>query len=164
MFKKMFKKKEEVTDVSIHAPVNGILISLEDVPDPVFSQKMMGNGIAVKPTDGVIVALVEGKVIQVFPTKHAIGIKAVNGAEILIHIGLDTVNLEGEGFIAHVQEGNSIKVGDKLITFDLDIISEKTKSILTPVIITNTDDMEVIRLSEIKKVTAAQDEILFVSK
>ncbi|WP_156291298.1 PTS sugar transporter subunit IIA [Oceanobacillus salinisoli] len=165
MFGKLFKKKEEnVADVSLAAPVNGELVALEDVPDPVFAQKMMGDGVAVDPADGVIVSPVDGKVVQVFPTKHAVGILAANGAEILIHIGLETVSLDGEGFTAHVGEGDKVKQGDKLIEFDMDIIREKAKSTVTPVIITNTDDMSEIKVKEKQKVTAGQDEIIFVRK
>ncbi len=164
MFKNIFKKKEEITDVSVLSPVDGDLVLLEDVPDPVFSQKMMGDGIAVNPVTNVVAAPVQGKVVQVFPTKHAVGIQAENGAEILIHIGLDTVNLEGEGFVSHVKEGDTVKPGDKLITFDKNVIKEKAKSILIPIIITNTDDMSEIHLSSTKTVTSQQDEILFIKK
>ncbi|MFC4560130.1 PTS glucose transporter subunit IIA [Virgibacillus kekensis] len=164
MFKKMFRKKEEITDISVLAPVDGELTFLEDVPDPVFAQKMMGNGIAINPASNEVNAPVKGTIIQVFPTKHAVGIKAENGAEILIHIGLDTVNLEGEGFVSHVNEGDSVKPGDKLITFDMETIKEKAKGTVIPVIITNTDDMNEIRLSDKSNVKASEDEILFVSK
>ncbi|MBP1971383.1 PTS system glucose-specific IIA component [Virgibacillus natechei] len=164
MFGKLFKKKEEVTDISLVAPVSGVLVALEDVPDPVFSQKMMGDGVAVKPSNGEVVAPIDGKIVQVFPTKHAVGIMADNGAEIMIHIGLETVSLEGEGFTAHVGEGDRIKQGDKLITFDLQVIGEKAKDTVTPIIVTNTDDMSEISVEDKKEVTAGQDEIVIVKK
>ncbi|MFP3490142.1 PTS glucose transporter subunit IIA, partial [Staphylococcus sp. SIMBA_130] len=85
------------------------------VPDPVFSEKMMGDGVAIKPTNGEVVSPVIGEIIQVFPTKHAVGIRAENGAEIFIHIGLETVSLDGEGFTSYVGEGDQVKQGDKLI-------------------------------------------------
>ncbi|MDO6447806.1 PTS sugar transporter subunit IIA [Oceanobacillus profundus] len=164
MFGKLFKKKEEVTDVSINAPVSGEVVALEEVPDPVFSEKMMGDGVAIKPTNGEVVSPVIGEIIQVFPTKHAVGIRAENGAEILIHIGLETVSLDGEGFTSYVGEGDQVKQGDKLIHFDMDIIRGKAKSTVTPIIITNTDDMSNIEAKTIKEVIAGQDEILQVTK
>ncbi|RKQ30268.1 PTS sugar transporter subunit IIA [Oceanobacillus halophilus] len=164
MFGKLFKKKEEVTEVSLVAPVTGEFVALEDVPDPVFSQKMMGDGFAIKPTNGEAVAPVDGKIMQVFPTKHAVGLLADNGAEILIHIGLETVSLDGEGFTAHVSEGDRVKQGDKLISFDRNVIGEKAKSTVTPVIITNTDDMSEITVMDKSQVTAGQDSVLTVKK
>ncbi len=141
MFKKLFGKKEEVKSVDILAPLSGAAVSLETVPDPVFAEKMMGDGIAIEPTEGVVVSPVKGEVLQVFPTKHAIGLKAENGAEILIHIGLETVSMNGEGFEAHVSEGSKVEVGDQLVTFDMNLVKEKAKSTITPVIITNTDQV-----------------------
>ncbi|QVY60056.1 PTS sugar transporter subunit IIA [Cytobacillus gottheilii] len=141
MFKKLFGKKEEVKSVDILAPLSGAAVSLDTVPDPVFAEKMMGDGIAIEPTEGVVVSPVKGEVLQVFPTKHAIGLKAENGAEILIHIGLETVSMNGEGFEAHVSEGSKVEVGDQLVTFDMNLVKEKAKSTITPVIITNTDQV-----------------------
>ncbi|TGB02764.1 PTS sugar transporter subunit IIA [Halobacillus salinus] len=141
MFKKLFGKKE--TSSEVYSPVTGNKVALEGVPDPVFSQKMMGEGIAIDPTDGVVVSPVEGEVVQVFPTKHAVGLKTASDAEILIHIGLETVSMEGEGFEAFVSQGDKVKVGDKLITFDLDLVKEKAKSTVTPIIVTNSDDYAV---------------------
>ncbi|MEI2356541.1 PTS glucose transporter subunit IIA [Mesobacillus zeae] len=140
MFKKLFGKKEESSKtLELVAPLSGSLVSLEKVPDPVFAEKMMGDGLAIDPSEGMAVSPVDGEIIQVFPTKHAIGIRAENGAEILLHIGLETVALKGEGFDAHVKEGDKVKAGDRLMSFDLQIIRTKAKSTLTPVIITNTD-------------------------
>lgn len=164
MLGKLFKKKEEVTDITLVAPINGEVIALEDVPDPVFSEKMMGDGLAIRPTTGEVVSPVTGKIIQVFPTKHAIGILADNGAEILIHIGLETVNLKGEGFTAYVEEGNKVKQGDVLVRFDMDIVQKKAKSMVTPVIITNTDNMSRIEGKDVQRVIAGKDAVLFVSR
>lgn len=140
MFKKLFGKKEEtVKTIQLLSPITGKAVNLSEVPDPVFSEKMMGDGVAIEPTEGVVVSPAEGEIVQVFPTKHAVGIKAKNGAELLIHIGLETVSLKGEGFETHVKQGDKVKAGDKLVTFDLSVINEKAKSTITPVIITNTD-------------------------
>lgn len=140
MFKKLFGKKEEpVKTIQIYAPLSGNAVNLAAVPDPVFSEKMMGDGIAIEPSEGIVVSPVDGEIMQIFPTKHAVGIRAKNGAEILIHIGLETVSLKGEGFETHVQQGDAVKAGDKLVTFDMATINEKAKSTVTPIIITNTD-------------------------
>ncbi len=145
MFKKFFEKKEPVSKtIELKAHLSGNIVKLEDVPDPVFSEKMMGEGIAIEPTEGKVVSPVNGEIIQVFPTKHALGIRADNGAEVLIHIGLETVALEGEGFTAQVTVGEKVKVGDALVIFDLDLVKEKTKSTITPIIITNTAEMKSI--------------------
>lgn len=139
MLNKLFGKKPE--SEIIKAPINGNIVSIEQVPDPTFSQKMMGDGVAIEPTDGKVVSPIEGKVVQVFPTKHAIGLKSKNGLELLIHIGLETVNMQGEGFTAHVSEGDKVKVGDPLVDFDLELVKDKANSILTPIVITNGDDV-----------------------
>ncbi|MDQ0254753.1 PTS system glucose-specific IIA component [Evansella vedderi] len=148
MLKKLFGKKEVQTEETIVAPITGSVKKLEDVPDPVFSQKMMGDGIAIEPIEGVAVAPVDGEVIQFFHTKHAIGIRSKTGVEILIHVGLETVNMKGEGFTGHVKEGDKVKAGDKLITFDLELIKEKASSTITPIVITNGDILDSVKKLE----------------
>lgn len=144
MFKKLFGKKTR--EENITAPLTGRIFSLENVPDPVFSQKMMGEGFAIEPTNGEVVAPIDGEIVQLFHTKHAIGLKTENGAEIIIHVGLETVAMEGEGFTAHVREGSKVKKGDKLLTVDLEKVREKAKSTVTPVVVTNSADSEKISL------------------
>lgn len=163
MFGRLFKK-QEVKEISLVTPMSGEVISLEEVPDPVFSQKMIGDGIAVIPTDGTVVSPVNGEVIQVFPTKHAIGILGDNGAQILIHIGIETVSLQGEGFTVNVAKGDRVKQGDPLMQVDLNIIEEKASSAITPIIITNSDEMSEIEKKSEKQVKAGEQEILFVRK
>ncbi|MFZ3580402.1 PTS system trehalose-specific EIIBC component [Virgibacillus sp. DJP39] len=123
----------------IYAPLSGEIKQLSDVPDPTFAEKMMGDGLAIEPSDGKVVAPFDGKIVQIFPTKHAVGLESTNGVEVLIHIGLETVSLDGEGFEAHVKQGDQVKAGDPLVTFDLEYIREKAKSTITPIIITNGD-------------------------
>lgn len=120
----------------VHAPLTGEVTPLSEVPDQVFSEKMMGDGIAVKPSQGEVRAPFNGKVQMIFPTKHAIGLVSDSGLELLIHIGLDTVKLNGEGFTLHVEEGQEVKQGDLLINFDLDYIRNHAKSDITPIIVT----------------------------
>lgn len=143
MLRKLFGK-EKPTEEILKAPVGGKVVSLEDVPDPVFSQKMMGDGVAIEPKDGQVVSPVEGEVIQVFPTKHAIGLKGKTGIEILIHIGLETVQMEGEGFETLVSQGDKVKVGDVLVRFDKNLIEEKATSSIIPFVLTNGDIIESI--------------------
>lgn len=130
--------KSATTELShiVHAPLTGEVTPLSEVPDQVFSEKMMGDGIAIKPSQGEVRAPFNGKVQMIFPTKHAIGLVSDSGLELLIHIGLDTVKLNGEGFTLHVEEGQEVKQGDLLINFDLDYIRKHAKSDITPIIVT----------------------------
>ncbi|MFS0883455.1 PTS glucose transporter subunit IIA [Bacillus sp. 7586-K] len=140
MFKNLFKKSVKAENEEIYSPLDGEVVSLGNVPDPVFSQKMMGEGIAIKPRLGNLTAPVKGEVVQVFHTKHALGIKSDNGLELLIHIGIDTVELNGEGFQVLVKQGQSVKIGDPLVNFDIPFLKSKNKEIITPIIITNTNE------------------------
>lgn len=125
---------------TIKAPLTGKILPLNDVDDAAFAEEAMGKGIAVIPTDGKITAPFDGTVMALFPTKHAIGIMSESGCEVLIHMGIDTVKLEGKYFTAHVKQGDVVKQGDTLITFDMDAISSEGYSLQTPVIISNTKD------------------------
>lgn len=116
------------------SPAQGQLISIEQVSDPVFSQRMMGDGFAIIPQGEYFYAPFTGSVEMVFPTGHAIGLKSEDGIEVLIHIGLDTVNLNGEGYKTFVKQGDKVKMGDPLIKVDLTLIKEKGYDITTPVI------------------------------
>jgi len=145
MFKNLFKKNQsEKTEGNntIIQPLEGKLLSIEEVPDPVFSQKMMGDGFAIDPENGMLISPIDGKVINVFPTKHAISIVDNNGREILIHVGLDTVALKGEGFTPFVKDGDKIKQGQKLMEIDFSFIKSKVPSIITPVVFTNLSENE----------------------
>lgn len=152
MFKNLFKRKKAEKDTAILAPLEGELLPIDAVPDPVFSQKMMGDGFAVNPTNGTVVSPVDGEVISVFPTKHAVSLQDANGREILIHVGLETVKLKGEGFTAFVKDGQAVKKGQKLLEVDFASIKDKVPSIITPVVFTNLKENEkvVIEGQEIK--------------
>lgn len=141
MFKKWFGK-QQLKEETITATLDGTIVPLEDVPDPVFEQNMMGDGIAIDPADGDVVAPVDGEIIQLFPTKHAIGLRSAAGVELLIHVGIDTVSMNGEGFTAYVKAGDRVKRGDRLLSVDLPLVREKAKSAVTPIIITNGDALE----------------------
>ncbi|AJO21430.1 PTS glucose transporter subunit IIA [Weizmannia coagulans] len=139
---KLFSKKAAVEELV--APMSGKVVQIEDVPDEVFSQKMIGDGIAIEPDEGVVVSPVDGEIVQFFPTKHAVGLKTKSGLEILIHIGMETVALNGEGFEGFVQQGDRVKAGDKLVSFDLEQIRERAESIISPVVITNFDAVDTL--------------------
>jgi PTS system glucose-specific IIA component len=139
MLKNLFNKPKET---KIFAPANGKIVALEDVPDPVFNQKMMGEGIAIVPADGEIVSPVNGEVIQVPDTKHAVGIRSEDGMEILIHVGLETVSLNGQGFNMKVKTGDRVSTGQALLDFDLKYVSENAANIITPIVITNSSNSD----------------------
>ncbi|MCA0970913.1 N-acetylglucosamine-specific PTS transporter subunit IIBC [Halobacillus litoralis] len=132
-----------VDKASFVLPATGEVIPLSEVPDQVFAQGMMGQGFAIDPTDGVIHSPVDGEVLNVFPTKHAVGLKTADGLEILIHIGLDTVKLDGQGFESLVSDGQAVEKGTPLIRVDLDFVKENAPSVVTPVIFTNLENEQV---------------------
>lgn len=148
MFKSLFKKKDNESNLFTLMPLEGQVVSIETVPDPVFSQKMMGDGFAIVPSNGTVISPVDGEVLSIFPTKHAVSLKDRNGREILIHIGLDTVVLKGEGFTAFVKDGQKVKKGQKLIEVDFESIKNKVPSIITPVVFTNLNENEKVIFEE----------------
>ena len=125
--------------LSFLAPMRGWVAPLDEVPDAVFAERMLGDGVAIDPTGSTLHAPCDAEVVSVARTNHAVTLRAHNGAEILIHIGLETVALDGEGFTAHVRAGQRVKAGDLLIAFDLDFLAQRAKSLITPVLITNID-------------------------
>ena len=146
-FKK--KKNEPVNDtLKFVAPVDGKTIPLSEVPDPVFAQKMAGDGLAINPTGDTVVAPADGELTLVFNTKHAFAITADNGVELLVHIGIETVSLNGEGFEQLAEQGTKVKAGTPIIKFNKDIILGKGLSLTTPVLITNPDNAKSIKAIE----------------
>ncbi|MCM3757882.1 PTS glucose transporter subunit IIA [Sporosarcina aquimarina] len=132
-------------------PMDGTVIPLSEVPDPVFAQEMMGPGFAIDPTGGTVCSPIDGKVVSVFPTKHAIGLESSSGVEILIHVGLDTVKLNGEGFELLVENEQLISRGDALLKIDVAHIKANAPSAVTPVIFTNTEKEKIHLLKEGKQ-------------
>ena len=137
--------------VTITSPLAGEVKELSQATDPVFAQGLMGRGVVIVPSQGELVSPVNGRVTVFFPTKHAIGILSDEGVEILMHIGMDTVNLEGKGFEGYVSQGDKVKVGDKLISFDIDMIKKAGYVTETPVIITNSDSYQVEELEQLPR-------------
>lgn len=132
-----FLKKKK--DVSLYAPVGGRCMELKDVPDKVFSTGMMGQGFAIQPDEDVIGAPVNGEITMIFPTGHAFGMKSADGKEILVHIGLDTVNLKGKGFSVLKQVHDTVKAGEPVIRFDRERIEQSCSS-TTMVLVTNREE------------------------
>jgi glucose-specific phosphotransferase system IIA component len=128
-----FKKKSE----SVYSPVSGRIVSLDGVPDPVFAQRSVGDGFAVIPTDGSFRSPVDGELVLVATTGHAFAVRTHEGAEILVHIGIDTVTLKGEGFTVHRQAGETVSRGDVIVSCDVEAMKSKVPSMVTPVLLTN---------------------------
>src|SRR6476659_3297988 len=128
-----------MSQLNVVSPLSGQVWPLERIPDPVFAQKMVGDGLSIDPTDAVLVAPCDAEVMSLHAAGHAVTLRAADGAEILLHIGIDTVALKGEGFRPRVKAGDRVKAGAALIEFDLDLLATRAKSLLTQVVITNSD-------------------------
>lgn len=142
--------KSSSGSIEIIAPLSGEIVNIEDVPDVVFAEKIVGDGIAIKPAGNKIVAPVDGTIGKIFETNHAFSIESDDGIELFVHFGIDTVELKGEGFKRIAEEGQTVKKGDLIIEFDLALLEEKAKSVLTPVVISNMDEIK-----ELNKLTGA---------
>lgn len=148
-FFKNRKNKEVTNDSKLLAAVSGKVLPLSEVPDPVFAQKMAGDGVAINPTGDVVVAPADGELSLVFNTKHAFAMTLDNGAELLVHIGVDTVSLEGQGFEQLAEAGTKVKAGTPIIKIDREFIKSKGLSLMTPVLITNPDSFELKAIENI---------------
>ena len=149
------EKKPDVAQITIEkedlaAPFDGTVKPIAQCADPVFASKAMGDGIVIEPENDLLTSPVDGEVMMIFPTRHAIGLKADNGAEILIHIGMDTVSLEGKPFEVLVEAGQKIKAGQPLIRVDFDEIRKAGLSTQTPVIITNAKSFDRVKEGKVK--------------
>ncbi|OCG22045.1 PTS beta-glucoside transporter subunit IIABC [Gilliamella sp. App2-1] len=133
---------EKQNNTTIYSPMTGKVFALSEVNDPTFASELMGKGTAIIPTIGQVVAPDDGEVVSLFRTKHAIGLQTDSGAEILIHIGIDTVKLDGQYFQAHIKAGNKVKKGDLLVSFDIEAIKQAGFEVTTPIIITNSDNYQ----------------------
>jgi PTS system beta-glucosides-specific IIC component len=139
-------KKPEIGDAAgavskdIAAPIKGQIVQLADVKDEVFSSEAMGKGVAIEPAEGKVYAPASGEITTFFPTGHAIGITTDAGVEILIHVGMDTVEMDGDGFTPKAKQGDTVKKGDLLLEFDIAKIKAAGHPVTTPVIVTNSDD------------------------
>ena len=153
----------DASGINIFTPLSGEIVALETVPDVVFSEKIVGDGIAIKPNGNKIVAPFDGTISKIFETNHAFSIESDSGIELFVHFGIDTVELKGEGFVRVAQEGQTVKQGDTIIEFDLALLNAKAKSTLTPVVISNMDEIKEIK-KLIGSVTIDKDIILRIKK
>ena len=139
IFSKLFSKNEKLNNNHLYAPLAGKAVAISEVPDPTFAEGMLGNGIAIIPSDGKVYAPCDAKVDMMFSTGHAVSLVSDSGAEILIHVGLETVGLEGKPFKVHVNSGDTVKKGDLLMEADLEMIQAAGLPIITPVVVCNSD-------------------------
>ncbi len=153
------KKEGEV----IGAPIEGEAVEISKVSDPTFGQEILGKGMAIIPSVGKVVAPVDGRVEMVFDTKHALSMKTAEGAELLIHIGLDTVSLKGAPFTTHVSAGQEVKAGDLMLEFDIEAIKKAGLEVISPVIICNTPDYKEVKVNVGKSVNVL-DEVMTLIK
>jgi glucose-specific phosphotransferase system IIA component len=149
ILKKLFGKKEEkVVEgkkiVEIYSPLQGKIIDISEIPDEAFAQKMVGDGVGIEPSGDMIYSPVNAEDIGIFETNHAVSFETKEGLEMIVHFGIDTVQLDGRGFERIATDGDSAKVGDELVKYDLEYIKKNAKSHLTPVIISSMDEVESI--------------------
>ena len=164
LFDKLFGSKEKKSvEVEIYAPLSGEIVNIEDVPDVVFSEKIVGDGIATRPKGNKIVAPIYGVIGKIFETNHAFSMESKEGIELFVHFGIDTVELKGEGFTRIAQEGQAVKRGDTVIEFDLELLESKAKSVLTPVVVSNMDEISNIE-KKAGEVVAGESIVLVLKK
>lgn len=165
MFGFFKKKKNKVNEeLRLVAAVSGKVLPLSEVPDPVFAQKMAGDGIAIDPSSDIVVAPADGELSLVFNTKHAFAMTLDNGAEILVHIGVNTVTLEGEGFEQLAEAGTKVKAGTPIIKIDREFIKSKDLSLMTPILITNPDSFELKNIENIDAIAGETTVIEYKAK
>ena len=152
MFSKLFSKKSNGV---ICSPIDGKIVDVSEVPDSVFAGKMMGEGVAVIPEGNTVYSPINGYVVQIFKTKHAILLKSDDNLEIIIHIGLETVNLNGEGFEVLINEGEKVTIGKELIKVDFEFIKNKGINTIIPVVIVNHADKNIIKYLGYKEAGAS---------
>ena len=157
----IFKKKEK-TIITIYSPINGKVIELKDVPDEAFAQKMVGDGCAIEPDKGVICSPIDGQLMNIFPTSHAIIFETIDGLEMIVHFGIDTVKLEGKGFQT-LREPGSIKIGDEIVKYNLDEIKDGVPSTRSPIIINNMEKVEKIEVLSLGKIVKIGEPIMKVT-
>lgn len=146
----LFKKKEEQKkEVLIYSPIDGDIVTLEDVPDKTFAAKLLGDGIAILPNkSGSICSPVDGKLIQLFKTGHAFTVETKEGINVLVHFGINTVELNGQGFEKLVDEGIEVKAGDPIVKYDYEYLLENATSVVCPVIILDSEEYEIKKTEE----------------
>lgn len=145
-----------MSNLVLSAPLKGWIAPLEEAPDAVFAERMLGDGLAIDPLDSTLHAPCDATVVSVHRARHAVTLRAANGAEILMHVGLETVALGGEGFEVFVADGQPVRTGDRLISFDLDLLAQRARSLITPVVITNLDAFRIVRRDQGRAVAVGE--------
>ena len=160
---KQFVSDDNKNSTEVIAPLTGEIVKIEDVPDVVFAEKIVGDGVAIKPSGNKIVAPLNGKIGKIFDTNHAFAIESDEGIELFVHFGIDTVELKGEGFTRVAEEGQQVKIGYTIIEIDLPLLESKAKSVLTPVVVSNMDT--IVELTKLTgSVEAGKTPIMRVKK
>jgi PTS system beta-glucosides-specific IIC component/PTS system sucrose-specific IIC component len=161
-------EKEEIvlteSEVVISAPVDGRLVKIEEVPDKTFADKILGDGFAIEPSNGKVFSPVDGKILMAFETGHALAVGSENGGEILVHFGIDTVKLNGEGFKLLVKKGDVVKKGDPILEVDLEAVNKNAPSSITPVVITNSKDFDITLIKEGGMIKAGEEIIKLTAR
>ena len=157
----IFKKKEK-TIVTIYSPMNGKVIEIKEVPDEAFAQKMVGDGCAIEPDKGIICSPIDGQLMNIFPTNHAIIFETIDGLEMIVHFGIDTVKLDGKGF-QKLREPGPIKIGDEIVKYNLDDIKDGVPSTRSPIIINNMEKVEKIEVLSLGKLVKIGEPIMKVT-
>ena len=157
----IFKKKEK-TIVTIYSPMNGKVIELKEVPDEAFAQKMVGDGCAIEPDKGIICSPIDGQLMNIFPTNHAIIFETIDSLEMIVHFGIDTVKLDGKGF-QKLREPGPIKIGDEIVKYNLDDIKDGVPSTRSPIIINNMEKVEKIEVLSLGKLVKIGEPIMKVT-
>ena len=152
-----FLKKKGSAGIVLASPVKGTVVSLKQVNDPTFSEEMLGKGVAVIPTEGKIYAPADGEISLLFDTLHAVSMTTTDGVEILIHVGLDTVKLKGDGFVAHVATGDKVKKGDLLLSVELEALKASGYDTVTPMVVCNSDDYAEVKTEALTEVEPGKD-------
>ena len=162
-FDKLFGKTEKLNGNHIYAPMEGQAVPITEVPDPTFAEGMLGNGIAIQPTSGKVCAPFDGTVSMMFETGHAVSLTTESGVEMLIHVGIDTVNLQGKHYTVHCAAGDKVKKGQLLIEFDKDAIAAEGYDTITPVVVCNSDDFATFKTA-VGKTVAEGDTVISLAK
>lgn len=147
--------------IMVYAPVSGEIVAIEKVPDVVFAEKIVGDGVAIAPKGELILAPIDGTIGKIFETNHAFSIESPQGLELFVHFGVGTVELRGKGFTRLAEEGQEVKVGDPILAFDIDYLKDQVDSLLTPVVLANMEDIKYLDKAQ-GSVTAGKDVIFTV--
>jgi len=158
----MFDFKRKQKELSVYAPMDGVAIDISEVPDEAFSEKILGDGAAIIPKSGIIYSPVDGEIIDITDSKHAFCITTNEGTEILLHVGIDTVNLKGEGFSVNIVSGDKVKVGTKIAEVDLEVLKKNNLRTETPVVLTEAQDYKITKVHT-GEVSGGRD-VLFLYK